>query len=81
MCQPAHASQAHQPVVPGVFEARQDLVQGALLMAEFGDVVLYGSNLAAMFVQTDDGGMTAWSNVGSGGILRARGNLILGFCS
>jgi RHS repeat-associated protein len=35
--------------------------QEILLMAEFGDVILYGNDLAAMFVQTDGGGMTAWS--------------------
>ena len=40
--------------------------QDILLMAEFGDVVLYGSNLVAMFVQTDDGGMTAWSMSAAG---------------
>ncbi|MFN2219325.1 MAG: hypothetical protein ACK2UA_12015, partial [Anaerolineae bacterium] len=35
--------------------------QDILLIAEFGDVILYDNDLAAMFVQTDGGGMTAWS--------------------
>ena len=34
--------------------------QSILLMAEFGDVILYGNDLAAMFVQTDGDGMTTW---------------------
>jgi hypothetical protein len=35
--------------------------QEMLLMAEFGDVVLYGDNLSAMFVQTESGEPTMWS--------------------
>jgi hypothetical protein len=35
--------------------------QELLLMAEFGDVVLYGDNLSAMFVQTESGELTTWS--------------------
>ena len=33
--------------------------QDILLIAEFGDVILYDNDSAAMFVQTDGGGMTA----------------------
>jgi RHS repeat-associated protein len=35
--------------------------QDLLLAAEFGDVILYGDNLSAMFVQTEGGGLTTWS--------------------